>query len=474
MNDDLRKCLVAAARAATVQAYLTKEGGTRYGAAVLARSGAIHSAGQYSSFNHVTNVHAEQGALLMAVARGDADILALAVASTGTGSAAAAGEDLYTRPCGICRQVMLEHAMRIGHDFEVLMARGGGDGYEVSTVMHLLPHAWLSKSAGAGSGGPREERKACPAKVPDYVGEQIEAFDYLFLQDGLVALVWDPAFRTGAVLTKVKYAPVSRGRWWKVSHSFTEPVRYEAELRDLGWDKPTGVGATAAMVRPGEIRKRYPARPIGELGYALPGPIADALGSAGVDMGSILLTGSRATGMQQKASDVDMLVPIAAEKIVRFREHLARSMAGKHLGIPGRSGTWRLLGQAFPGGQERILSELRFTETVDCKGRSYAMILVPTRRVPVLLDDSWKPAGWQVAFGKVVEARQSPYKRSVFTIRQADDAELEVVCYHKFGNLIKEGDQVAVGGWGVRKRDACRLIQFLHHRDRIVWHRGSQ
>ena len=92
--------LVAAARAAVTQAFLSREGGTRYGAAALTRSGRVFTSGQYSSYNHVTNVHAEQAVLVKAASAGDADVVALAVAST-------SDQDL-TVPCGVCLQALSE------------------------------------------------------------------------------------------------------------------------------------------------------------------------------------------------------------------------------------------------------------------------------------------------------------------------------------------------------------------------------
>src|SRR5580692_6037144 len=99
-----RASLVDAARAATAKAFTTSPGGTCYGAAVLTRTGNTCTAGQYSSWNHVTNVHAEQGTLLIATMSDDPDVLALAVSST--------SDDPVARPCGVCRQVMKEHADR--------------------------------------------------------------------------------------------------------------------------------------------------------------------------------------------------------------------------------------------------------------------------------------------------------------------------------------------------------------------------
>ena len=62
--------VVNAARAATATAFLAGDKGTRYGAAVRsATTGRIFAVGQYSSFNHSTNVHAEMNAIISASRR---------------------------------------------------------------------------------------------------------------------------------------------------------------------------------------------------------------------------------------------------------------------------------------------------------------------------------------------------------------------------------------------------------------------
>ena len=77
-----------AARAATVQAFLTGDRGTRCGAAVrVAATGEIITAGQYSSFNHSTNIHAEMNVLAHAAMRGKPDIDVLAIACSSRDSA---------------------------------------------------------------------------------------------------------------------------------------------------------------------------------------------------------------------------------------------------------------------------------------------------------------------------------------------------------------------------------------------------
>jgi cytidine deaminase len=134
VTDQQRARLVEEARAVTAKAFFTAPGSAADGAAVLSLAGKVYSAGQYSSWSHLTIIPAEQGALLLATMSDDADVLAIALAST--------SDEPVARPCGVCRQVMSEHAARTGRDFEVLMARRDGTGYERALVSELLPLPW--------------------------------------------------------------------------------------------------------------------------------------------------------------------------------------------------------------------------------------------------------------------------------------------------------------------------------------------
>lgn len=137
INSDNQRipALLKAAREGTQKSFLTKAGGTCYGAAVLTATGEIFSAGQYSSFNHITNIHAEMAAIVMATMSGKHDILALAVVST-------AATDKIERPCGICREFIFEHAKRIGHDILVCMSNLDGRLCEFASIPDLLPYSW--------------------------------------------------------------------------------------------------------------------------------------------------------------------------------------------------------------------------------------------------------------------------------------------------------------------------------------------
>ena len=83
----------------------------KYGAAVLTKTGRIYSAGQYSSYNHITSIHAEMAAVILATMNEDPDIVALALA----------GENVDTvQSCGVCLQFLKEHSARTKIDIDVL------------------------------------------------------------------------------------------------------------------------------------------------------------------------------------------------------------------------------------------------------------------------------------------------------------------------------------------------------------------
>jgi cytidine deaminase len=498
ITDEAGRNLVAAARAATARAFLTAPGGTCNGAAVLTRSGntytvaggepafsplprtrgrgvggegavafppaTVYTAGQYSSWNHVTNIHAEQAALLIATMSDDPDVLALATASTG-------GEAI-PRPCGVCRQVMKEHADRTGRDFEVLMAHRHDDGFDRSTVSELLPLTWTARSqAGSSFVSPLEvkyrDADLRPGEAP---GGALAVGDHVVLTDGSIAMVWDGRFEDVAALVKIKYAPLGEKGRRKVSHSFTEPLKYQADLHELGWARATATGAVAAVVRPADLQRWLPALPLADVGDRLPGPLLDILGRAGVDLAAIRVTGSRSLGLQHAESDWDLVVPVAPERLPHVRAALFAAMRDGGLKVPTTSGTWKLLDRLFPGGRQALLDQQRFIDTVLSERVPVALILVPPGTPGPLLDESWKSRGRGLFQGRVVAAVQAAYKRARYVLETREVGQLDVVCYHKTANLLREGDRVAVRGWLMSSGQALQLIQILPIPDNIVWH----
>lgn len=457
-----RNRLVHEARAAAARAFLTSVGGTAYGAAVLTTSGRIYRAGQYSSFNHVTNIHAEHAALVQATMADDPDILALAVASTGA--------EPVTRPCGVCRQVLAEHARRVGRDFEVLMACRHDSRHEIARISELLPFGWSPGQNPAEEPRP-DLRGRLPTTGVAFTGQALRSGDHVKLSNGCIAMVWDGEFEPGGSLVKVKYAPAEE-KLRKVAHSFSEPLQYLKELHDLGWFRQAKCCIRGAIVQASDVTAVFPALPLGgEIGQP-PGPLLDILATAGVDVSAIRVTGSRAIGLQQPSSDWDLLVPVERNRLPAIREQLAWAVEQGTFAIPSSSGTWKLLDRIFPGGREAVLRSRRFADTLQSGGVSVALIFVPPHPPGVCIDKDWIFAGRAALHGEVLRASGAAYKRAEYELADAKGT-ISVTCYHKAANLLRAGDVISLCGWLLRRENERRLIQILPEPDRITWWRTS-
>ena len=108
---DYSKLIEEARKAIDKGFYAANTPNRRYGAAVMTDKGNIYSAGQYSSFNHITSIHAEMGAIISATMNNDSGVVALALASSCKEA---------TCSCGVCMQFIKEHCMRTGIDIELI------------------------------------------------------------------------------------------------------------------------------------------------------------------------------------------------------------------------------------------------------------------------------------------------------------------------------------------------------------------
>lgn len=116
--------LVAAARAARKRAY-SPYSGVRIGAAVLTSDGKVFAGCNIENSSYGLSCCAERTAIFNAVADGARKIEAIAVSGK---------TEEFTRPCGACRQVMVEF------NPSMLVLRRGDDGFaEDITAKKLLP-----------------------------------------------------------------------------------------------------------------------------------------------------------------------------------------------------------------------------------------------------------------------------------------------------------------------------------------------
>ena len=468
------------AKAAIAKAFLTGQGGVRYGAAVLCTDGKFYSAGQYSSFNHCTNVHAEQGALVQAVMNGSFAVRVLALVSTDSST--------VPRPCGICRQVMLEHVRRTGTSFDVAMVDNEGR-IEIEQVAALLPYHWESHRGRRNMDESLRNFKPGLFSRPD--GEKLRTGDCIqWSGKGTTAIgiVWDSTFLSGILLVKLKYLKKTSGEvpadlrcepsslaedsggWQKLPHSLTETFYYMDELQKAGFSIPTSFGPFACLVKPSEIEGTW--SPKVEEDPELPKTFAQILKEAGLDISRFCYTGSRAFGLAKKDSDFDVFIEIDPEEIIRFRKtaHLYLE-TGKAL-IPRESGTWPLFNKAFPGGIKRITEEERFFESLEFEGKKVSLIFTSKEESFVYDENEWEPMGWHTVSGVVSEASFASFKRARFTVITDFRKHIEVISYHKFANLVKTKDRLSLGGWLlINKKDENiqRLVQILPGFDPIVW-----
>jgi len=116
--------LVNAAKKARLRAY-SPYSRVKIGAAVLTSDGSIYSGANIENASYGLSCCAERTAIFKAVSEGAKDILAIAVVGK--------SED-FTKPCGACRQVMVEFNPRMK------VFRRGIDGFsEDGTAGSLLP-----------------------------------------------------------------------------------------------------------------------------------------------------------------------------------------------------------------------------------------------------------------------------------------------------------------------------------------------
>jgi cytidine deaminase len=118
--------LLEAALSARENAYC-KYSGFAVGAAILTRSGRIHSGCNVENRTYGLTVCAERVAMASAVAAGDREITAVAVVTD---------TDPPATPCGPCREFLSEFG---APDLPVLLANTNGDQTEYR-LDELLPH----------------------------------------------------------------------------------------------------------------------------------------------------------------------------------------------------------------------------------------------------------------------------------------------------------------------------------------------
>jgi len=118
--------LVKLANEAREKAYAPYSG-FKVGAALLCADGTVYTGVNIENAAFGPSICAERTAFFKAISEGRRDFVKIAVTC----------DRAYCQPCGVCRQVMIEHAPEL----EVLM--GSLDGsFKRTTIRELLPEAF--------------------------------------------------------------------------------------------------------------------------------------------------------------------------------------------------------------------------------------------------------------------------------------------------------------------------------------------
>jgi len=104
----------------------------KVGAAVLAEDGKVYIGCNIENASYGATNCAERTAIFKAVSEGNKAIKAIAIVGV---------ENNYTYPCGVCRQVIAEFALK---DTKIILGKNE-DEYLVKTLDELLPGAFTKK-----------------------------------------------------------------------------------------------------------------------------------------------------------------------------------------------------------------------------------------------------------------------------------------------------------------------------------------
>jgi cytidine deaminase len=133
LPEDQWEALAREAEQARARAYAPYSG-YKVGAAILTTEGIVRGC-NVENAAYPLGMCAEAGAVAQAVSQGAYDWLALAVATEGPEPGA---------PCGACRQILAEFALKLPNGLPIGLVVGG-KVLEVVTLAGLLPHAFTSR-----------------------------------------------------------------------------------------------------------------------------------------------------------------------------------------------------------------------------------------------------------------------------------------------------------------------------------------
>ena len=132
LNPQEIKKLISSALEARNFAY-TPYSNFKVGAALLTSDGKIYLGCNIENVSFSVTNCAERTALFKAVSEGEKNFIAIAIVATN-----AKGESVFSYPCGVCRQALLEFC---GEDFTIILAKTEED-YQSYTLKEMMPFAF--------------------------------------------------------------------------------------------------------------------------------------------------------------------------------------------------------------------------------------------------------------------------------------------------------------------------------------------
>ncbi len=438
LSEEQAHSLLQAAREGTEKAFLTKPGGNAYGAAVLTASGKIFSAGQYSSYNHITNIHAEMAATLMATMSGHPDIIAIALLSN---KAHGPPESM----CGVCRQFLHEHSLRTG--LKILVYLSDFQSCTVSPVEldDLLPHQWDSASS-----------RLTPATGNTFPGvfpktpERFAMGMLVMPKPDIMGIVWEPEILTGTALVKIKYKRNFDQQFsiTRFSHSFHQYQQYGGELLAHGLGTELFPGTQVCLLPHGDCCGYKPAARLHKAGFNRILPIYEALTVSGLTCDDLRLTASYAAGHAGPNSDYDIIVTATPAQILSLRNQLKILYEAGRITLPTNSSTWGRLSHWTNIPPEDLMMDGRFSESFvipESGGLKCSLIYDPPVHIPLRLTNC-QDFQRETFQGRVTDAQCAMYKRACSLIATSDHKTITLLSWHKVANTLKEGDIVVISG----------------------------
>ena len=457
--------LETAARRATSKAFLTKPGGTAYGAAVLTAEGAIHTAGQYSSFNHVTNIHAEMAAVVMATMSGQPDIVALALVSSGVSGVPA-------RPCGVCREFLREHTQRTGREMLILMADASGSVREILSLDALLPRGWSAVGGKRLDGHPWRLDDPRATRTPAQLGfgDQIQT------GGRYLSVVWTPEIWPGVTLAKVKYdglgTPAQGREVHKLPASFSQYAAYVERLASDGLGEVAPWGQRAMLLSASQFEATAGRAPLHAFGLQRLRDLLDIFQANEVPTSACSLTGSWAVGVADNVrSDVDIVVSVPPATLRSLRNSLSDGWQGGVLEPNKASRSWQALGQ-FGRSPDWLVRQGRFAETFvlsTAENARCSLIYVDPTATGPLFSRRPDPGEPMETEGRVLDADRAAYKPGRYTVEEPDGSTVSVVCWHKTAGLLADGDHVRARGVQCGDGDTAHVLQVDPESHGIEW-----